>query len=206
MTESKNTVDRRALLIVVLTGLVLFFVYISPYNSPISISGDLRPLIASNAVVNQQAKGDTGIPVRLKIPNIKVDSAIEFVGLTPEGAMDVPKGPANAAWYELGPRPGEEGSAVIVGHFGWKNGIPAVFDNVSALRAGDKIYVEDRETTITTFVVRELRTYGEHQDATDIFNSSDGKARLVLITCEGVWNKAEKSYSKRLVVFADKVE
>lgn len=150
-------------------------------------------------------QASSGLPIRLVIPKIKVDAAVEHVGLTPQGAMGVPKGPANAAWFELGSRPGEKGSAVIAGHFGWKNGIPAAFDNLSKLRKGDKIYMTDAKGATSTFVVRELRTYGERDDASSVFMSNDGKAHLNLITCEGVWNKAKKSYSSRLVVFTDKL-
>jgi hypothetical protein len=39
-----------------------------------------------------------------------------------------------------------------------------------------------------------------------VFASNDGGAHLNLITCAGEWNKGKKSYSERLVVFADKVE
>ncbi len=145
------------------------------------------------------------LPVRLKIPKITVDAAIEYVGLTPLGALDVPKGPVNAAWFKQGPRPGEAGSAIIDGHFGWKNGIPAVFDNLNALGKGDKLYVENEKGSTTAFIVREVRLYGEHDKTSDVFISSDGKSHLVLITCEGVWNKKSHSYSNRLVVFADKV-
>ncbi len=119
--------------------------------------------------------------------------------------MDTPKGPADVGWFYFGPRPGEKGSAVIAGHEGWKNGIPAVFDNLYKLRTGDKIYVKDAKGTTTTFVVRGSRTYGEHDDASGAFYSNDGKAHLNLITCEGIWNKATKSYSNRLVVFSDKL-
>ncbi len=144
------------------------------------------------------------LPVRLVIPRIGVDAAVEFVSLTPEGAMAVPKEPADAAWFEPGPRPGEEGSAVIAGHYGWKDGTPAVFDELHTLQKGDKIYVEDETGTTTVFVVRELRRYGEYEDASDVFGSNDGKEHLNLVTCEGAWNKLSKSYAKRLVVFADK--
>ena len=48
--------------------------------------------------------------------------------------MGTPKNPENAAWYELGPRPGEEGSAVIDGHYGtWKNGKTSAFDRLREL-------------------------------------------------------------------------
>jgi len=143
------------------------------------------------------------LPVRLVIPAIDVDAAVEYVGLTPQGAMAVPAGPTDVAWFDLGPRPGEVGSAVIAGHEGWKDGIWAVFDDLYKLRTGDKVYVEDGENATTTFVVTGLQTYDQNGNASDVFSSSDGKAHLNLITCEGTWNAAEKSYSNRLVVFTD---
>src|SRR5665213_214737 len=72
-----------------------------------------------------------GLPVRLKIPVINVDALVEHVGVAPDGTMAVPKGPADTSWFALGTPPGAIGSAVIAGHYGWKNGIPAAFDNLS---------------------------------------------------------------------------
>jgi LPXTG-site transpeptidase (sortase) family protein len=145
------------------------------------------------------------LPIRLEIPKIKVDAALDYVGITSNGELGVPAGPANAAWYDQGPRPGDTGSAVIDGHFGYKDNIPAVFDNLHDLQIGDKIYVKDVKGLTTTFVVRQLRTYGSDEPAPDVFHSSDGKAHLNLITCQGDWNQTQKSYSTRLVVFTDKV-
>jgi LPXTG-site transpeptidase (sortase) family protein len=118
--------------------------------------------------------------------------------------MGAPEGPDDVAWFNLGTRPGENGSAVIDGHSGWKDGIPAVFDTLHALHKGDKIYVEDEKGSTTTFVVRELRTLGAKEDATSVFSSSDGKAHLNLITCEGTWDPVSRTSSERLIVFADK--
>lgn len=116
--------------------------------------------------------------------------------------MAAPKDPDDVAWYDPGTRPGEIGSAVIAGHYGWKNGIQAVFDNLYTLRKGDILYVEDEKGVVTTFIVREIRTYDKNENASDVFFSSDGKAHLNLVTCKGVWNKDQESYSERLVVFA----
>lgn len=162
------------------------------------------PLIVNTTIPFDQGKSNFGLPTRLNIPNINIDTVIEHVGLTPDGAMEVPKGPTNAAWFDLGPHPGDEGSAVLAGHFGWKNGIPAVFDNLYKLRKGDKIYLEDDKGIIVTFIVRESRTYDAKADASDVFGSTDGKAHLNLVTCEGIWNDIKKSRPYRLVVFADK--
>jgi LPXTG-site transpeptidase (sortase) family protein len=161
---------------------------------------------AASSQIAPKKQTSPGIPVNLKIPKIKVNAILEQVGLTAGGAVDVPKGPYNAAWYKLSPRPGDIGSAVITGHYGvWKYGKPTVFNNLYKLRKGDKIYVKDKNGTTITFVVRELRTYGDNDDATAVFVSGDGKAHLNLITCQGVWNKVLKSYPKRLVVFTDKL-
>lgn len=161
--------------------------------------------IFSNLVLTEPAS--PGIPLRLKIPKIKVDSTLESVGLTVKGEVGIPKGPISAAWFNLSPRPGNNGNAVITGHYGvWKGGLPTVFNNLYKLNKGDKIYVKDDKGATTTFVVRELRTYDLKTNASEVFISKDGKAHLNLITCEGIWNKKSKSYSQRLVVFTDKVE
>jgi len=149
-------------------------------------------------------RGSVSMPARIKIPGIKVDAAIEQVAVTADGSMDVPKLPLNTAWYKLGPRPGEIGSAVIAGHVNWKNGAKAVFADLRNLKPGDKILVEDTQGAVVSFVVRESRTYDKNVEAKDVFTSNDGKAHLNLVTCIGVWNKTAQSYSQRLVVFADK--
>lgn len=178
-------------------GLILQVILKSPVQAAaVALSNTTAPLPA-------QEKAVVGLPVRLKIPSIHVDTALESVGFTPGGEVDVPKISVDAAWFSLSPRPGEEGSAVIVGHYGWKDGIPAVFDDVSKLHKGDELYVEDEHGATVSFIVREVRTYDPNADATEVFDSSDGKTHLNLITCEGVWNPTQKSYSNRLVVFAD---
>ena len=161
-------------------------------------------LILSQEVPFQKNELDNRLPKKLKIPAIGLESIVEYVGMTPEGQMDVPKSQDNVAWYNLGARPGDIGSAVIAGHYGWLAKKASVFDNLYKLRAGDKIFVEDNDGTIVTFVVRENRRYSENADASDVFISDDGKAHLNLVACEGEWNKFSKSYPSRLVVFADK--
>lgn len=188
--------SRRTLLIVILVGSALFYFI---YESLIQSGSAL--LIENVVVLPTQKQTSSGLPVRLKIPEINVDSAVEYVGLAPDGTMDIPKSPDNVAWFELGPRPGENGSAVIAGHYGGK---VSAFDNLYKLRKGDKIYVEDDKGVIIPFVVRESRRYDPEADASDVFSPSDGKSHLNLITCEGVWNKVSESYPKRLVVFTDK--
>jgi hypothetical protein len=145
-----------------------------------------------------------GLPLRLKIAKIKVNAAIDHVGLTATGAMGIPTAPNRAAWFKLGARPGEIGSAVVSGHVNWYNGDYSIFANLSKLKPGDKITVQDDQGKVISFIVRKSVMYGANQDATNIFNSNDDRAHLNLITCGGTWDKRAKQYSKRLVVFTDK--
>lgn len=186
-----------------LVGFLFFLGFIFHFNLKNSIESDSIPLTANAMILSENGKVNFPLPVRLKIPKINANATVEHVGLASDGSMGVPKGPAPVAWYMLGTKPGEIGSAVIAGHSGWRNNIPAVFDNLYKLVKGDKIYVEDDKGVTTTFVVREIRKYDPKADATDVFISSDGKAHLNLITCTGFWNKILKSRSQRLVVFAD---
>jgi LPXTG-site transpeptidase (sortase) family protein len=198
--------------IVLPLSLMFIIVGFFTYSVLLVIDGDKNfaenystPFIQTAFSLPSKTESRSSLPVRLKIPKINVNTAIESVGLTKDGAMDVPKGPVDVAWFKFGPRPGEIGNAVISGHFGWKDNIPAVFDNLYQLRNGDKIYIKDETGTTTVFVVREIRSFDPNADAKDVFISTDGKAHLNLVTCEGVWNKTQKSYSKRLVVFTDKI-
>ncbi|MEK7608701.1 MAG: sortase [Patescibacteria group bacterium] len=146
-----------------------------------------------------------GLPVRLIIPIIGVDSAIEDALITPDGRMDVPAGSVNVAWFSLGPHPGDAGSAVIGGHFGIKGGVPFVFYKLDHLKIGDKIHVVNDKGDVLIFMVREISLFDRNADATAVFASEDGFAHLNLITCEGVWNRVNNSYPERRVVFTDLV-
>ena len=198
-----KTALRRVLLVMVLAGFALGLALTIHFIFKKQVRSDWVLPTASIATVHKQEKVSSGLPVHLTIPKINVDAALDYVGITPAGELGVPKGPTNAAWYDLGPRPGEKGNAVIDGHFGYKNHVPAVFDNLHALQKGDNIYIEDEKGKTIIFVVRELRTYGHNEEDSNVFVSSDGKAHLNLITCQGVWSETQKSFSNRLVVFAD---
>jgi LPXTG-site transpeptidase (sortase) family protein len=164
----------------------------------------VQKIDSASQTTTPKAVVNFGAPTRLIIPQIKVDSFIESVGLTPEGAMDTPQKQENVAWFKLGQRPGDLGSAVIAGHYGWKDKKPSVFDNLYKLRIGDKIYVTDDQGNNISFVVRENKRYTASYNAEAVFTSNDGQSHLNLVTCEGSWNETSKSYPTRLVVFTDK--
>ena len=169
------------------------------------IAGAGVPVSSAYSSIPAPGAAPSGLPVRLEIPEIGVDSFIEDAYITPQGAMEVPSGTVDVAWFALGPHPGQVGSAVIGGHFGIENGVPFVFYDLSKLKAGDKIYIINDEGDTIAFVVSSTALYGANADATTVFTSSDGLAHLNLITCEGIWNEISGEYPDRTVVFANEV-
>lgn len=194
---------RRGLLVVALALLAFIVVLIQPTIFRKIAQSSSIPLTV-NAMGASDQKLNVGLPIRLKIPTINVDTVITYAGITSDGAMDITKDPSVVAWYELGTRPGQSGSAVIAGHYGWMDGKAAIFNELHTLSAGNKIFIVDDGGLTTTFVVTRSQKYDPEADATDVFKSSDGKAHLNLVTCNGVWDNAKQSYSDRLVIFAEK--
>ena len=87
------------------------------------------------------SKGTHARPVRLIIPKIGLNAAIASSAVRPTYSMAAPSGPDTVGWYELGPCPGNRGSAVMDGHSGYADGKAAAFDELPKLGKGDRLYV-----------------------------------------------------------------
>lgn len=141
----------------------------------------------------------------LGIPRLRLEASVLPFGLTKDGALDTPKLPQILGWYSQSAIPGEIGTAVISGHYGWKDGLQASFDNLNKLVIGDKIYFTNIKGEVSTFLVQAIKVYGKDDNTPQTFIANDNLAHLNLITCTGTWNVAEKTYSERLVIFTDKI-
>lgn len=141
--------------------------------------------------------------VKLIIPSVLIDAELGTSGISNTGEVEASTDPNIATWFNESTKIGEKGTAVVSGHYGWKNNSSAVFDNLEKVKVGDKIYTEVNNK-ITTFIVRDIKTYDLNDDAESVFNSNDGKSHLNLITCAGKWDSVKKTYSERLVVFSER--
>lgn len=189
-------------------GVVFFAIFMygeSHFSTSMLSSSDSVPLLFETVTATTQSVSAS--PLRLSIPSIGVDASIQKVGLVSSKSqeMGVPTNFTDVGWYTGGVRPGEVGSAVIVGHRSGKHIPKAVFFNIQKLAVDDEVVVQGENNTTFVFKVVAVKTYN-HDDVTrDIFSSSDGKAHLNLITCAGDWIKAEALFNKRTVVFTDLV-
>jgi sortase (surface protein transpeptidase) len=146
------------------------------------------------------ARAAPPLPVRLRIPSIGVDAELESVGVDERGNLAAPSDPRKAAWYREGPAPGEPGDAVIDGHLDWTTG-PAVFWDLERVQAGDEIDVVFQAGVSARFAVADSARYPYDSHPSGLF-STDGPARLSLITCAGSWDRGRRTYLERLIVHA----
>jgi hypothetical protein len=145
----------------------------------------------------------TPLPVRVQIPKIGVASSLDRLGRAPDGTVEVP-GPDRwqvPGWYELGPRPGELGSAVILGHVDSKRG-PAVFFRLRELRRGDEIEVTRADGSSVRFVVQRTEQYDKQRFPTDAVYYPTLTSALRLVTCGGEFDHSTGHYRSNIIVFA----
>lgn len=147
------------------------------------------------------------LPVRLLIPKIGVDAYVQYVGLAEDdsGEMAIPSNLVDVGWYQNGVRPGMDGNAVMAGHLNGKGGLEAVFSYLHTLEVGDEVIIMSEEDLENTFRVVRIETYDYDAPTAEVFVSTDGRARLNLITCGGEWLSQQDSYDKRTVVFTELV-
>ena len=143
-----------------------------------------------------------GIPIRLNIPKLGVTANVEAVALDIKNNMDVPQKVEDVGWYKLGVKPGEKGNAVIDGHYDDITGAPVVFYNLASLQVGDSIETVDNNGKKLTFIVQKKANYAYNQfPLLEVFGQSNGK-NLNLITCSGTWDKNNKTYADRLIIYS----
>lgn len=147
-----------------------------------------------------QAQKAPAKPVRLLIPKIGVNAKVESVGLDAHGNMAVPSSWESTAWYDMGPRPGDTGNAVIDGHLDSYTG-PAVFWHLRDLKPGDKVRVKTSDGATLQFVVTGSKSFPANAFPGKRVFGPASTPQLNLITCSGDWDYHQGQYNQRLVIF-----
>ena len=187
-TGSDRTPARRAVPVLIALGLLLVIGWL---------------LVAIDRQANQQAQpGATGRPgpSTLSIPRIGVNAAIVGVGRKANGAMQVPDA-GQIGWYRNGPKPGDPGPAVLIGHVDTRTG-PDVFYRLGKLRAGDAILVGRADGSTTRFLVGRLERHPKTALPTSRIWTKANRPLLRLITCAGSFDRATGHYRDNLILYA----
>ena len=153
-------------------------------------------------------------PVRLRIPAIGVDTPLEHLGrvteaeVTPEnpvvGSIDLPVDVMKAGWFDEGPRPGEPGPAVVIGHINWDSG-PAVFVDLDKLQPDARVFVDRADGSVAEFRVTKRKQVAKSDFPTKEVYGPDLAPSLRMITCGGRYDAEHTNYLDNIIVFATPV-
>ena len=141
--------------------------------------------------------------MKISIESIKLRAAVDQIGLAPDGTLEEQSfsTASHAAWYRLGPAPGQVGPAVITGHVDTKSNV-AVFFYLSQVQPADRVAITRADGHTVTFTVDFLRSFPKSNFPTQMVYGSTDYPALRLITCGGPFDRAADSYGDNIVVFA----
>jgi len=197
-----------AALAAVVTGIVLIaFAILHQESAPApQVAGriDTGRTLDSGAAARAAKVIGAARPTRIRIPAAGVDTAVNAIGLNPDGSLAVPQpGPHlnEAAWFRNSPTPGQQGPAIIEGHVDSVEG-ESVFFRLGAVRPGNRIRVWRADGSILEFTVNAVRDYPKATFPTSVVYGGDLSApQLRLITCSD-FNETTHHHEGNEVVFS----
>lgn len=155
-----------------------------------------EPLAPEPVAADQDAR-----PTHLRIPAIDVSATVTSLGIRADQQVEVPDNPDEVGWYRLGARPGQDGSAVLLGHVDSTEG-PAVFHRLRSLEPGDEVEVVGTDGSVTRFEVTSTATYANEDFPAQRVYRPTGRPGLALVTCGGRYDAANGGYQSNVVVYA----
>jgi hypothetical protein len=147
------------------------------------------------------------IPVEIEIPSINVDAKIIPVGTDSSGALETPplSGPQSydAAWWDGGATPGQDGPSIIVGHIDSAAEGPLVFWNLHELVPGQAVEVTLADGAQVWFNVVGSQQVSKTDFPTQQVYGPTPWPTLRLITCTGDFDPQTGHYDDNLIVYLD---
>jgi hypothetical protein len=184
--------------------LVLLTVCACGSNSPADPSTSIRlspKAVAGDRSAKRVRPRRVARPRRIEIPAIGMSAPVVPIGLNSDRTIAVPKDFNEAGWYRHGPRPGQLGPAVIVGHVDSKTG-PAVFYRLRELKRGNRIVIRGAHRKPVRFRVNGLERWPKAGFPTRrVYGRTRGSV-LRLVTCSGAFNSSTGHYVDNTIVFA----
>lgn len=138
---------------------------------------------------------------RIQIPSIQVDAPLVSLGVDPDGTMQAPGNGVDVGWYTFSALPGTRGNAVLSGHLDTATSRVAVFSQLRDLKQGDPMSIVENGQKID-FEVFWTKSWADQVIPLPLVLGNAPSPTLTLITCSGVFDRASRNYSERLVVRA----
>lgn len=143
-------------------------------------------------------------PVTLSAPGLWSGSvAVVGLGVDDGGALEVPSSAGAIGFWRDGPRPGQPGAAVVVGHVDL-DGRPGVFSRLASARVGALIEAQVGGEGVR-FRVTSVERFRKTRFPTDEVYRPTTRTELRLITCGGRFDRRTGHYDDNVVVRAVRV-
>ena len=141
-------------------------------------------------------------PVRLRVPAAGVDTRLQRLGRAEDGSIEAPTDFGIAGWFAEGPRPGEAGPAVLLGHLDSQTG-PGVFLRLPRLTPGADVVVDRADGSTVRFRVNRTLQVPKAGFPTELVYGPTLEPSLRLVTCGGSFDRAAGHYRDNVIVYAD---
>jgi len=171
---------------------------------PVAATAAADPPPPTDGVHSVRSYDAVAEPVRLHIPAAGVDTPLVRLHRAADGSVQVPTDFGVAGWYADGPRPGQAGPAVILGHVDSRRG-PGVFYPLAGVAPGTEVHVDRADGGTATFRVTGVQTVAKDGFPTEQVYAPTLQSSLRLVTCGGPFDRAAGSYRDNVIVSADPV-
>jgi sortase (surface protein transpeptidase) len=187
-----------------------------------AIEYDIRVTLTPTPTVAQATPTPTATPYdgavsRLLIPRLKVDSAIEEIGVNASNQMEVPKDPLKTGWYNVDGwgKPGFGSNSVFAAHVDYYPNILGPFNKLKDLVPGEDeiVVVMDNGAEYRYRVIRKARFKVDDIRMGELIwpeDKPEGAEWITLITCGGDFVSlvpgGPGEYLHRDVVVAERIE
>ncbi|GGS80894.1 hypothetical protein GCM10010156_44600 [Planobispora rosea] len=143
------------------------------------------------------------VPSRIDIPSLGIKAPLMKLGVV-DGEVELPpyEEPDVAGWVKDSAVPGDEGSAVILGHVDTKTA-PAVFYKLKTMREGQAIKVVRSDGKVAQYRVDSIEQVDKDEFPADRVYLENG---LRLITCGGRFDWDKNEYDDNVIVYATLVK
>lgn len=160
------------------------------------------PIYQANIAAQPKLGVRAATPVALRIEAIGVAAAVEAVGVSKDGSVEIPEAD-RVGWYQYGSAPGDPtGSAVIVGHRDSRTLGRGVLFDLGAVKLGEQIKVRMSSGETLNYRVVERRSYAKQGLPWATFFTDRGTPRLTVITCGGAYDADNGGYQDNIIVTA----
>jgi len=154
----------------------------------------------------QQPASAAPAPVRIVVPDVGIDMAVDPVGVRADGEMEIPEDANRAGWYQFGPAPADPaGATVMAAHVDSVQTGIGQFAKLLDVPVGATVTVTAADGVAHEYRVVDVEKIPKDGAPVDQWFDRSGPPRLILVTCGGAFRRDIGHYTDNVVVTAEPI-